>query len=89
MNFNVNKGFRENYSVVTTFAYDNYGNITDQDADVNNGLLVTETNNTNYVSVGNYLVPGAGIEPARTFGPRDFKSLLSTSSNTRAEKVKR
>jgi hypothetical protein len=26
----------------------------------------------------NKLVPRAGVEPARTFGPRDFKSLAST-----------
>ena len=31
-----------------------------------------------------YLVPGAGIEPAQPQGPRDFKSLASTSSATRA-----
>ncbi len=32
----------------------------------------------------NYLVPGAGVEPARCKAPRDFKSLVSTSSTTRA-----
>ena len=31
-----------------------------------------------------YLVPGAGIEPARCITPRDFKSLASTYSATRA-----
>ena len=30
------------------------------------------------------LVPGAGIEPARHLVPRDFKSLASTISATRA-----
>ena len=30
------------------------------------------------------LVPGAGIEPARHIVPRDFKSLASTISATRA-----
>ena len=30
------------------------------------------------------LVPGAGIEPAQPLGPRDFKSLASTYSATRA-----
>ena len=30
------------------------------------------------------LVPGAGIEPAQPQGPRDFKSLASTSSATQA-----
>jgi hypothetical protein len=30
------------------------------------------------------LVPGAGIEPARHYVPRDFKSLASTCSATRA-----
>jgi len=29
-------------------------------------------------------VPGAGLEPARTHHPRDFKSLVSTNSTTRA-----
>ena len=32
-----------------------------------------------------YLVPGAGIEPAQPQGPRDFKSLASTSSATQAQ----
>ncbi len=31
-----------------------------------------------------YMVPGAGIEPARCITPRDFKSLASTYSATRA-----
>ena len=31
------------------------------------------------------LVPGAGIEPAQPQGPRDFKSLASTSSATQAK----
>jgi hypothetical protein len=35
-----------------------------------------------------YLVPGAGIEPARHIVPRDFKSLASTYSATRAFWVK-
>ena len=30
------------------------------------------------------LVPGAGIEPAQPLRPRDFKSLASTYSATRA-----
>lgn len=30
------------------------------------------------------MVPGAGIEPARRFGARDFKSLVSTNFTTRA-----
>jgi hypothetical protein len=32
-------------------------------------------------------VPGAGIEPARHYVPRDFKSLASTYSATRASKL--
>ena len=32
-----------------------------------------------------YLVPGAGVEPARPLGARDFKSLMSTSSITQAQ----
>jgi hypothetical protein len=33
----------------------------------------------------NALVPGAGLEPARTLpGPRDFKSRVSTNSTIRA-----
>jgi hypothetical protein len=35
-----------------------------------------------------YLVPGAGIEPARYSVPRDFKSLASTISATRASWIK-
>jgi hypothetical protein len=31
------------------------------------------------------LVPGAGIEPAQPYGPRDFKSLASTYSATQAQ----
>ena len=31
------------------------------------------------------MVPGAGIEPARLFRPRDFKSLVSTNFTTRAK----
>ena len=32
------------------------------------------------------LVPGAGLEPARTLpGPRDFKSRVSTNSTIRAQ----
>ena len=31
------------------------------------------------------LVPGAGVEPARPLGARDFKSLMSTSSITQAQ----
>ena len=31
------------------------------------------------------LVPGAGVEPARDIVPRDFKSLMSTSSITQAQ----
>ena len=30
------------------------------------------------------MVPGAGIEPAQPLGPRDFNSLASTYSDTRA-----
>jgi hypothetical protein len=34
----------------------------------------------------NTLVPGAGLEPARTLpGPRDFKSRVSTNSTIRAQ----
>ena len=33
------------------------------------------------------MVPGAGIEPAQPQGPRDFKSLASTSSATQARKI--
>ena len=31
-----------------------------------------------------YMVPGAGLEPARMLSPRDFKSLASTNFATRA-----
>jgi hypothetical protein len=34
---------------------------------------------------GRFLVPGAGIEPARWLPPRDFKSLASTNSATQAQ----
>ena len=30
------------------------------------------------------LVPEAGLEPAQRYTPRDFKSLVSTNSTTRA-----
>ena len=30
------------------------------------------------------VVPGAGLEPARSITPRDFKSLVSTNFTTRA-----
>ncbi len=30
------------------------------------------------------MVPGAGIEPAQSIAPRDFKSLASTNSATQA-----
>ena len=30
------------------------------------------------------MVPGAGLEPAQSFTPRDFKSLASTSFATQA-----
>ena len=33
-----------------------------------------------------YVVPGAGVEPARDILPRDFKSLASTYSATRARR---
>ena len=33
-----------------------------------------------------WMVPGAGLEPAREKLPRDFKSLASTNSATRAWK---
>jgi hypothetical protein len=32
-----------------------------------------------------YVVPGAGVEPARSLAPRDFKSLMYTDSITRAQ----
>ena len=32
-------------------------------------------------------MPGAGLEPARATNPRDFKSLASTNSATRAIKL--
>jgi hypothetical protein len=36
----------------------------------------------------NVLVPGAGLEPARTLtGPRDFKSRVSTNSTIRARQA--
>ena len=35
------------------------------------------------------MVPGAGLEPARSIPPRDFKSLASTNSATRASKLER
>ena len=31
-----------------------------------------------------FMVPGAGLEPARSITPRDFKSLVSTNFTTRA-----
>ena len=34
-----------------------------------------------------FLVPGAGIEPARCITPRDFKSLASTNSATQAKRM--
>ena len=34
------------------------------------------------------IVPKKGIEPSRPYGPRDFKSRLSTSSNTWAFKYR-
>ena len=34
---------------------------------------------------GSFLVPGAGIEPARPIQARDFKSLASTNSATQAQ----
>jgi hypothetical protein len=34
------------------------------------------------------LVPGVGIEPTQPQGPRDFKSLASTSSATQAHESK-
>ena len=33
------------------------------------------------------MVPGAGLEPARPYRARDFKSLASTNSATRADKL--
>ena len=33
------------------------------------------------------MVPGAGVEPARPYRARDFKSLASTNSATRADKL--
>ena len=38
---------------------------------------------------GDLVVPGAGIEPAQPQGPRDFKSLASTSSATQASFIVR
>ena len=32
-------------------------------------------------------VPGDGLEPSRIIHPRDFKSLVSTNSTTRATKL--
>gem|GEM_PF-6676870 len=34
-----------------------------------------------------YLMPEAGIEPAQSFAPRDFKSLASTYSATPAQRA--
>ena len=34
-----------------------------------------------------FLVPGAGVEPARGMASRDFKSLMSTSSITQARRM--
>ncbi len=34
-------------------------------------------------------VPGDGLEPSRIIHPRDFKSLVSTNSTTRASKLQR
>ena len=34
-----------------------------------------------------YLVPGGGVEPPRDMVPRDFKSLMSTSSITQAQAI--
>ncbi len=34
----------------------------------------------------NQHVPGDGLEPSRIIHPRDFKSLVSTNSTTRAKK---
>jgi hypothetical protein len=36
------------------------------------------------VNILKSLVPGAGLEPARGYTPRDFKSLASTRSATQA-----
>jgi hypothetical protein len=41
-------------------------------------------NKCHYAKILLVLVPGAGIEPARLYEPRDFKSLASTISATRA-----
>ena len=30
------------------------------------------------------LVPGVGLEPTRTYGPTDFKSVVSTTSTIQA-----
>jgi hypothetical protein len=38
----------------------------------------------NAMLLDEYMVPGAGIEPARRIRPRDFKSLVSTDFTTRA-----
>ena len=40
----------------------------------------------NILTLLSKLVPGTGIEPARPQWPRDFKSLVSTSSTIRAVK---
>ena len=38
--------------------------------------------------IAGIMVPRAGVEPARTFGPRDFKSLASTCFATWAFNLK-
>ena len=35
------------------------------------------------------MVPGAGLEPARSITPRDFKSLVSTNFTTRAQAARK
>ena len=42
-----------------------------------------------YCNLLTYMVPGAGVEPARPIRARDFKSLASTNSATRASKLER
>ena len=42
------------------------------------GILIGENLKIDFRS----MVPGAGVEPARMFSPRDFKSLVSTNFTT-------
>jgi site-specific DNA recombinase len=53
-------------------------------AELNRDLKNEKTVIDTFFSVNDGFVLGAGIEPARPQWPRDFKSLVSTSSTTRA-----